>query len=183
DGFLDVVEFSFLQRLVELLLKIAGHRAQLRRHPAEGTQHLRQILRSDDHDHDDRNHQHLGPADLEHGLYPAPLKNIQSERDQLLEAFSLAGVTDSSARCSTVLGASSAGSSSAMPFLKLLMPLAMSPISSGILPRPNTRSTTTSTISQCQIENEPILLSSQRFSGYDLCVFVAGFKHKYVRLP
>src|SRR5690606_15592294 len=142
-------------------------------------QHLRQVLRTHDHDHDDRDHQHLGPADIEHGFCPA-LGDPVSGR-QLFEAFSLDAFRASSARCSTVL-ASSAVSSSAMPFLKLLMPLAMSPISSGILPRPKTSSTTTSTISQCQIEKEPIVTLFPCFSGYDLCVFVAGFKHKYVRL-
>ncbi|CCV07411.1 hypothetical protein MESS2_560014 [Mesorhizobium metallidurans STM 2683] len=78
-------------------------------------------------------------------------------------AFSFTAETVSSARCSTVR-LSSAASSSAMPFLKLLMPLAMSPISSGILPRPNTSSTITSTIIQCQIENEPIANLSRMFS-------------------
>src|SRR5262245_41136547 len=43
-----------------------------------------------------------------------------------------------------------------MPFLKALMPLAMSPISSEILPRPNTSSTTTSTMIQCQILKPPM---------------------------
>src|SRR5262249_48601230 len=43
-----------------------------------------------------------------------------------------------------------------MPFLKALMPLAMSPISSESLPRPNTSSTTTSTMIQCQILKPPM---------------------------
>src|SRR5579884_657242 len=51
-------------------------------------------------------------------------------------------------------------SSSAMPFLKALMPPATSLISSEILPRPNSSITTTMTISQCQILNEPIGNSS-----------------------
>src|SRR5580698_4761781 len=52
-------------------------------------------------------------------------------------------------------------SSSCMPFLKDLMPVAKSPISSEILPRPpnSSRNSTTTTI-QCQILNEPIGLSS-----------------------
>src|SRR5580693_10811759 len=55
------------------------------------------------------------------------------------------------------LGAASAVSSSDMPFLKALMPLATSPIMSEILPRPpNTSSRTAPTISQCQILKEPI---------------------------
>jgi hypothetical protein len=42
--------------------------------------------------------------------------------------------------CSITVGAAS--SSSAMPFLKLFMPLATSPISSDTLPRPNRTMTT-----------------------------------------
>ncbi|CDX52651.1 hypothetical protein MPL1032_150105 [Mesorhizobium plurifarium] len=95
-----------------------------------------------------------------------------NNRDQLLLTFSLAGETVSSARCSTVRLSST--SSSAMPFLKLLMPLAMSPISSGILPRPNTRSTMTSTIIQCQIENEPIATLSRMFSLAMIYAFSLG---------
>src|SRR5580692_8436946 len=54
-------------------------------------------------------------------------------------------------------GAASAVSSSAMPFLKALMPLATSPIISEILPRPpKTTSRTAPTISQCQILKEPM---------------------------
>src|SRR6266404_4290615 len=47
-------------------------------------------------------------------------------------------------------------SSSDMPFLKALMPWATSPISSEILPRPNSSRTTAITTIQCQILNEPI---------------------------
>src|SRR6185437_16947995 len=53
-------------------------------------------------------------------------------------------------------GAAFAVSSSAMPFLKALMPPAKSLIRPEILPRPNSSITTTTTISQCQILNEPI---------------------------
>src|SRR3954462_5047821 len=51
-------------------------------------------------------------------------------------------------------------SSSAMPFLNALMPWATSPISSEILPRPNTNRTTAMTMIQCQILKPPIDLSS-----------------------
>jgi hypothetical protein len=51
-------------------------------------------------------------------------------------------------------------SSSDMPFLKALMPCATSPISSEILPRPNSSSTTPITMIQCQILREPIRKSS-----------------------
>src|SRR5262249_58430732 len=44
-------------------------------------------------------------------------------------------------------------SSSAMPFLKLLMPCATSPISSEILPRPNRSTNSTSTIRICDQRN------------------------------
>src|SRR6185312_13347654 len=63
------------------------------------------------------------------------------------------------AEVSMLLGGSvfaGAESSSAMPFLKALMPPATSPIRSEILPRPNSSITTTMTISQCQMLNEPI---------------------------
>src|SRR4051812_24100153 len=53
-------------------------------------------------------------------------------------------------------GFSAALSSSCMPFLKALMPWATSPISSEILPRPNSSRTTAITTIQCQILNEPI---------------------------
>src|SRR6185503_7791268 len=49
-----------------------------------------------------------------------------------------------------------------MPFLKALMPCATSPISSEILPRPNSSSTTAITTIQCQILSEPIEPSSAR---------------------
>src|ERR1700733_8103203 len=53
--------------------------------------------------------------------------------------------------------AASALSSSAMPFLKAFIPLATSPIMSEILLRPpNTSSSTTPTINQCQMLKEPI---------------------------
>src|SRR5271155_4343616 len=56
----------------------------------------------------------------------------------------------------SVFGAS-AVSSSALPFLKALMPLPTSPIRSEILFRPpKTTSTTAPTISQCQMLKEPI---------------------------
>ncbi|CDX39926.1 conserved membrane hypothetical protein [Mesorhizobium sp. ORS 3359] len=97
---------------------------------------------------------------------------LNQQSDQLLLTFSLPGETVSSARCSTVR--LSSASSSAMPFLKLLMPLAMSPISSGILPRPNTSSTMTSTIIQCQIENEPIANLSRMFSLAMIYAFSLG---------
>src|SRR5690606_26996947 len=119
---------------------------------ADGAQHAGQFLGTDDHDHDDRDHQHLRPGDVKHGVSNS--RSPQGEAQEVLPAFSLGAETVSSARCSTVFGSSS---SSDMPFLKLLMPLAMSPISSGILPRPNRSSTTTSTISQCQMEKLPII--------------------------
>ena len=55
-----------------------------------------------------------------------------------------------------VVVASGASSSSAMPFLKALMPLAASPISSEILPRPNSSITTMPTMSQCQMLAPPM---------------------------
>src|SRR6202795_3492155 len=54
------------------------------------------------------------------------------------------------------LAGSSAWSSSALPFLKLLMPWATSPISSEILPRPNRSTNSTSTIRMCD-QLSPIL--------------------------
>ena len=56
-------------------------------------------------------------------------------------------------------------SSSDMPFLKALMPCATSPISSEILPRPNSSRTTAITTIQCQILNEPIEKSSAPSGG------------------
>src|SRR5580658_9379041 len=54
------------------------------------------------------------------------------------------------------LGAS-AVSSSVIPFLKALIPLATSPIRSEILPRPpKTSSSTAPTTNQCQMLNEPM---------------------------
>ena len=50
-------------------------------------------------------------------------------------------------------------SSSAMPFLKLLMPLATSPIMSEKRPLPNNSSTMTPTTSQCQMLKPPMIIS------------------------
>src|SRR5687768_14451648 len=62
---------------------------------------------------------------------------------------------------SGLAGSASVFSSSDRPFLKDLMPLAKSPISSEILPRPpNNRSPTASTMIQCQILIEPMRYSS-----------------------
>src|ERR1700739_3032488 len=58
-------------------------------------------------------------------------------------------------------------SSSAMPLLKALMPLATSPIMSEILPRPpNTTRSTAPTINQCQMLKEP-MKSSVRANAQD----------------
>src|SRR5271168_1566857 len=63
----------------------------------------------------------------------------------------------------SVLGAVSAVSSSAMPFLNALMPLATSPIMSEILPRPpKTSRPTARTIIQCQMLSEPMQSSVRR---------------------
>src|SRR5262245_57958917 len=63
--------------------------------------------------------------------------------------------------CATLgSGATFALSSSDMPFLKALMPCATSPISSEILPRPNSSSTTPMTMIQCQILRPPMAYSS-----------------------
>src|SRR6185437_11848271 len=48
------------------------------------------------------------------------------------------------------------GSSSAMPFLKAFTPLAMSPMTEGSRPAPNTTRMTMRTMRRCQIENAPI---------------------------
>src|SRR4029077_17021360 len=57
-------------------------------------------------------------------------------------------------------GSTLAVSSSDMPFLKALMPVAKSPISSEIFPRPpNSSRTTTATRSQCTQLKEPIGLT------------------------
>ena len=58
------------------------------------------------------------------------------------------------AACASVSGF---GSSSVMPFLNALIPLATSPISSEILPRPNSRMTTTATTRMPQIPGACIL--------------------------
>ena len=60
------------------------------------------------------------------------------------------------------LALATSSSSSARPFLKLLMPLAKSPISSGILPRPKKSSTTTRTMSQCQTLKLPIFVTPSK---------------------
>ena len=58
---------AFLQDVVELLLEVGRHGAQFGRGAAKSAQHVGQILRSDDHDHDDRDHQQFAPTDFEHG--------------------------------------------------------------------------------------------------------------------
>src|SRR5580704_15547072 len=65
------------------------------------------------------------------------------------------------------LGAASAVSSSVIPFLKALMPLATSPIRSEILPRPpKTSSSTAPTTNQCQMLNEPMKPSVRNGTWY-----------------
>src|ERR1700689_4001359 len=69
---------------------------------------------------------------------------------------------------STLAGAALAVSSSDIPFLKALMPCATSPISSEILPRPNSSSTTPMTMIQCQRLIEPIGITLRRDPGRGL---------------
>src|SRR2546428_6265025 len=63
---------------------------------------------------------------------------------------------------SGVLGSLADLSSSCMPFLKALMPWATSPISSEILPRPNSSSRTAITTIQCQMLRPPIKFPPSR---------------------
>src|SRR3546814_3187302 len=63
----------------------------------------------------------------------------------------------SGVRCPSICrGAGGDASSSAMPFLKLLMPLATSPIISEKRPLPNSNRTITPKTSQCQMLKPPI---------------------------
>src|SRR5690606_25859428 len=183
DDVLDVLKLGLFQGFVELLLELVGGSAHARGCLAKCPQHLRQILGTDHHDHHDRNNQKFRPTDVEHFLATPrisrarpvfrrktalvndkicracfPTRSTLYPSDQDLVVF-LTSLTVSSALASIVRPASLA-SSSDMPCLKFFMPLATSPISSGILPRPNRRSTTARTISQCQMEKLPILFLS-----------------------
>src|SRR5690606_29507151 len=131
---------------IELAAEFAGHLAQISGHLPERPQHRRQVFRPNHHDENNPDDEKFGPADIKHST-----RLLEPDQTTQPRVVSLG----SSALCSTVFVASGA-SSSLMPFLKLLMPLATSPISSGILPRPNSTSTITRTISQCQTLKEPI---------------------------
>src|SRR3546814_131644 len=103
--------------------------------------------------HDDE--QQLGGRDVEHASASPPRTDIGQRR-----SVSAVGVGDGAAsgvRCPSICrGAGGDASSSAMPFLKLLMPLATSPIISEKRPLPNSNRTNTPKTSQCQMLKPPI---------------------------
>ena len=135
---------------------------------AEGAHQPRQVLRTDHDDRNDGDDEKLRPTDVEHGRDLRPRTGLREEprpkRVPRLARFLLArrlgaggGLAGAGRGCRSLCsmtlgsGCGSAGfsSSSAMPFLKLLMPWATSPISSEILPRPNRSTNSTSTIRMC----------------------------------
>ena len=87
-----------------------------------------------------------------------PLADVKKE---LASVFFSTGSESGVSECSIVLAVSTSESSSTRPFLKLLMPLATSPMSSEILPRPKSRTTITPIMATCQI---PIDMMKNLFS-------------------
>src|SRR5690606_11011081 len=134
---LRLLEIRLLNGKIDLCANVSDLALDQARVAPDRTQEDGHILRADE---DQRNHtedQNFTPGDLEHG------GSLRSGDDQHVFGASLVMVSAS-------IGAPEAvASSSAIPFLKLLIPLPTSPMSSEIFPRPNRRITTTSSKRMC----------------------------------
>jgi hypothetical protein len=73
DLLLQVGELGLAHRLMELVLELGGHAAQLRHPLPERAQHGRELLRPDRDQRDDADEKKLAPTDVEHG-------SVNSER-------------------------------------------------------------------------------------------------------
>src|SRR5512146_1939733 len=121
------------------------------------TRHRGQALRADDHERHDHDDHNFRKAYVEHQRSPVGLLHLIQHNLQTLPAPCnyFASATCSPSR--SCLGESSSD------FIPSLNPLTAPPKSLPMLRSflvPNTSTTTNSTISQCQILNEPISLSS-----------------------
>src|SRR3546814_17962059 len=96
-----------------------------------------QILRADDDHRDDDDHQKFRRIDAKHAcLPPRPKENQALVFSSVAVGASCSGTRWPSMRVAGLVGTSS----SSLPFLKPLMPLATSPISPEMRPPPNSRS-------------------------------------------
>src|SRR3546814_12485309 len=115
-----------------------GHAARLADPFADEAHRLGQVLGTDDDQghHDDE--QQLGGRDVEHASASPPRTDIGQRR-----SVSAVGVGDGAAsgvRCPSICrGAGAAASSSALPFLELLMPLATSTVIADKRPCPHSK--------------------------------------------
>src|SRR3546814_8430518 len=115
---------------------MARHAARLADPFADETHRLGQVLGADDHQGHHDNEQQLGGRDIEHASTSPP--RTDSDQRRSVSAVGVGdGVTSGARWPSICLGATGGVSSSTMPFLKLLMPLATSPIMSENRPLPN----------------------------------------------
>src|SRR5262245_24837613 len=174
----DLVDIRLARLLDRMPLDFRRHAPHRRRELSEMAQKLRQVL-GPDHDQGDHcDHQkfRVTHAEIKHerafrsksAAPPArsplrPLSRAQPCASRFASVLSGASASWSMVR--TVLSAGF-DSSSCRPRLKLLIPFATSPIMLEILLLPpNRSSTTTSRMSQCQIEKLPIIqLLRCRFS-------------------
>ena len=94
--------------------------------------------------------------------------NLQKLSDlPTVDELGAAGLIDSTSVDNAIFGSLSSVTSDAIPFLKLLIPLATSPIKLDIFPRPNNKTTNITTIAICQI---PILIKTYNLFTIDLKV-------------
>jgi hypothetical protein len=76
DLLLQVGHLGLAHRLVELVLELIGHAAQLRHPLPERAQHGGQLLRPDEYQRHHADEQKLAPADVEHGRLRARLRKL-----------------------------------------------------------------------------------------------------------
>src|SRR5690606_6806655 len=139
---------------------------------ADAAHQDRQVLRTHHDQRDGRDQHEFGGADaeIEHGwALSDSARADQAARARFgCEARPAAQPRASSFSRSDVSGFFSAVSASSLfsPSLKARMPLAASPMIEDSRPRPpNSSAMTTRTISQCQIENEPIGVELLQIAG------------------
>src|SRR5439155_14103614 len=130
---------------------------------ADGTHDARQVLGADDKQGNDRNDQQVGGINTKH-FRALDVVGGYGSADQTSRLSSTRSAGDSSFFSSVRRRDAADSSSSAIPFLKLLIPFATSPIMSENRPLPNSNRTMMPTISQCQILKLTIATSSETWN-------------------
>ena len=161
DGLLPweklLFQLGLAHHRIEPGTEMACHSARFP-HPFPDKAHrLGEVLGADHHQGHHHDEQQLGGRNVKHELKLPP----QADDGQSLSCSAVGVGIASGARWPSIcLGAGVVGpSSSDMPFLKLLIPLATSPIMSEKRPLPNRSRTRIPTTSQCQMLKLPILNS------------------------